>query len=273
MNASYYFPTLPSNPEIPIDYLTIPSTTALKPILPEYPKRNSLLDSFPDSFKAEDQSHYHFPAETSPSLSVEEPSIEGRSQCECYEQAIRELSRASNFSSHTAQSSIDKILLCQRALQQLADTVLQCGTCCRSRVNLLMVIMVSIDSLLSALEATTSDIKAGFYSPSDEEPGVGNDFPIGDTRRYSGTTSTGLEAQVESCPLLVGGFRIPSDEKYCFIKQLLHTRLSGLLRTIRRIRGCTQQILASSCSRGRLIMMMETDRRLQSTMMRISAPR
>lgn len=253
-----------------------------------------------------------------PSQSQSQPASAPAPQCQCYETALRELLRANICASRPTSSSppltqtqsspstIDAILTCQRSLQQLAETVLQCGLCSRTRINLLMVIIVSIDSLLSTLEASTTastnpmaaTVTTGggggkttlFDTLSDEDlplPGF-DSIPI--SRRYkdhttSSTTATTTTAtattsgnpnpgttfksQIESCPLLVGGFPIPLDEKCSFIKQLLHTRLSGLLATIRRIRFCTQQVLASSASRGRLIMMMETDRRLQVIIMRV----
>lgn len=189
-------------------------------------------------------------------------------QCQCYEQAIRELVRVNICASRAGPSSIDTILTCQRGLQKLAETVLQCAVCSKTRVNLLMVIIVSIDSLLSTLEAATASAQFGSYDPlSDDEGGYDVLLSGGGGRRHRDTT--GFKAQVEACPLVVGSFRIPLDEKYLFVKQLLHTRLSGLLGTIRRIRLCTQQIMATSSSRGRLIMMMETDRRLQLIMMKI----
>jgi hypothetical protein len=265
--------TAPSNTDVPADYLTTPPPTAQKPVCPEVPKRNGLFDSLPESLLPPADQGYSFPDEAftlSPPLDT--PSLDCQTQCHCYEQAIRELIRVDNCASRATQSSIDIILTCQRGLQQLVDTVLQCSVCSQTRANLLMVVVVGIDSLLSTLEASTSAVKGRAFDPlSDDDMGAAFDCPIGNERRYSSASAatTGFEAQDESCPLLVGSFRIPPDYKYCFIKQLLHTRLSGLLAAIRRIRFCTQQILATPSSRGRLIMMMETDRRLQLIMMRI----
>lgn len=259
------------NPDVPADYMTTsPATAAPMPVNTDYPRINP-VESIPGSFlSGTEQSSYYSDDFTLP---FETPSLDFicQSQCQCDEQAIRELVRVNLCASRATQSSIDTILTCQRGLQQLADTILQCGICSRTRVNLLIIVIVSVDSLLSTLEAATSATRTGAYgSLSDEEIG-GFDLPIPVSgRRYSGTSAPGgFKAQVEACPLQVGSFRIPPDEKYCFVKQLFHAKLSGLLATIRRIRFCAQQILAASSSRGRLIMMMETDRRLQLIMTKI----
>ncbi|KAE8354201.1 hypothetical protein BDV28DRAFT_156427 [Aspergillus coremiiformis] len=52
--------------------------------------------------------------------------------------------------------SIDSILGHQRLLQQLADTLLQCSTCCKTRGSLLMVTVVGIDGLATNFETITS---------------------------------------------------------------------------------------------------------------------
>ncbi|RMJ25335.1 hypothetical protein PHISP_03777 [Aspergillus sp. HF37] len=270
--SPYVQDTAPSNTNVPADDLTPPPLTAPKLVCPEFLKRNALFDSLPDSLLPPTDQSYSFPDEAfTLSPPFETPSLVCQAQCHCYEQAVRELIRVNNCASQTTHSSIDTILACLRGLQQLVDTVLQCNMCSQTTTSLLMIVIFSIDSLLSILEETTSAVKGRVFDPlSDDDMGAEFDCPIGHGRRYGSASAatTRFEAQIESCPLLVGSFRIPPDDKYCFIKQLLHTRLSGLLAAIRRIRFCTQQILANSSSRGRLIMMMETDRRLQLIMMR-----
>ncbi|RJE20606.1 hypothetical protein PHISCL_07069 [Aspergillus sclerotialis] len=301
LSTAYHKNTVLSAVDTFLPHLSQPATITDPEDLLRQPLNSVPTEEFPPSFENSSLDHLS-------------PPTQLQSQCQCYESALRELLRVnicvSRHSPTTQSSSIDAILTCQRGLQQLAETVLQCSLCSRARVNLLMVIIVSVDSLLSVLEATTSSSctatasmglgtgtgtgtgtgmgKSGLFDPlSDEEipsfdPPIPISIPIsvssssGVGRRCKDPTSTGngtgsnFKAQIEACPLVVGSFRIPLDEKYCFIKQLLHARLSGLLATIRRIRFSTQQGLGtSSASRGRLIMMMETDRRLQVVMMRV----
>ena len=139
-----------------------------------------------------------------------------------------------------------------------------CSVCAGTRVTLLTVVMVSIDSLISAMEvitATSDEFFARYPSPKE----------IGCSNGGSGSASggTAFKSQIETCPLLVGNLRVSPEERYTFVKQVLQTRLGGLLTTIRRIRFCMQEMLAGSAAKGRLIMMMETDRRLQVLMMRM----
>ncbi|KAI9935053.1 hypothetical protein MW887_000674 [Aspergillus wentii] len=192
--------------------------------------------------------------------------------CQCHEQATRELLRVNLCAARTTPPSpIDTVLTCQRGLQQLAETILHCTTCSRTRMNLLMVVIVCIDGLLTTLEATTTAKSAFLDGVADDKECIAANPEMSPAilgKKYKDGSVT-FKEQIEACPLLVGNFRVPTEEKYTFIKQVLQTRLSGLLATIRRIRGCTQGILASSASKGRLIMMMETDRRLQMIMMKI----
>ncbi|KAF9893655.1 hypothetical protein FE257_010967 [Aspergillus nanangensis] len=197
-------------------------------------------------------------------------------QCQCHEQTVRELIKVNICACRIGSTvTIDSILSCQRLLQQLADTILQCGVCSKTGVNLLMVVVVSIDSLVSALETIISvenGLMEGLFSEF-------HDHHLHDYRQdlaaASSSSSNGrrykgggfhFKAQVESCPLLVGGFCVAADEKFSFVIQVLHSRLSGLLSTIRRIRLCARDILDIPASRGKLVMVMETDRRLQLIM-------
>ncbi|PKY07221.1 hypothetical protein P168DRAFT_315735 [Aspergillus campestris IBT 28561] len=202
-------------------------------------------------------------------------AIPRQNQCQCHEQTIGELMRVNMCASRTGPSiTIDSVLNCQRRLQQLSDTILQCAVCSKTRVNLLMVVVVSIDSLITTLEAIISVESGrleGLFPEYSEQllTSYRQDISTStDSRRFK-AGAFHFKAHIDSCPLVVGGFCVPSDEKFFFVKQVLHTRLSGLLAIVRRIRSCTQELLAISASRGRLIMMMETDRRLQLIMMKM----
>ncbi|TQB71718.1 hypothetical protein MPDQ_007299 [Monascus purpureus] len=179
--------------------------------------------------------------------------------CQCYGLASREL------------------LQIQLGLQHLADTVLQCGICSKTQANLLMIIVVCVDSLIAMLETTVFTRSSrslglgllGVDLENHTDDGFAN-AAIGREGCSNGSSHTGpFKSQINTCPLLVGNFRVPLDEKNSFIRQVLHARLSILLATVRKIRQCMQQMLAASSSRGRLIMIMETDRRVQLVMMKI----
>ncbi|RAL15823.1 Zn(II)2Cys6 transcription factor domain-containing protein, partial [Aspergillus homomorphus CBS 101889] len=186
-------------------------------------------------------------------------------QCQCHEPTIRELIQVNNFASRAGPAAtIDSILNCQRVLQQLSHTILQCNICSRTWINLLMMVIISIDSLVTALEAIISldsglaERLFGEYSeplsPSTKPDNVAN----ANLRRYR-ANDLYLNTQVDACPLVVGGFYVPFEEKFLFITQVLYLRLSELQMTVRRIRLCTQEFLAVPAARGRLVMIMETD--------------
>lgn len=183
--------------------------------------------------------------------------------CSCYKQAIVEFLRPGIKADSGGISSIDNILACQKNLLLQTEAILQCELCSQSEAqpNLLMVIVVTIDSLLTSLDAATSS-NAG---NEDEISARGGD----DGHRAHMDIVGGFRSHIDACPLSVGGFRVPADEKMCFVRQMLHGRLSRLMIMIRRIRACMQQHLASALSRGRLLMIMETDRRLQLIMMKV----
>ncbi|PKX99362.1 Zn(II)2Cys6 transcription factor domain-containing protein [Aspergillus novofumigatus IBT 16806] len=89
----------------------------------------------------------------SPSLTPVSTATGRQCQCQCPEQMIRELIRINICISRTGQSpTIDSVLGSQRIVQHLAETILQCALCSKTRVNLLMVVVVSIDSLITTLE-------------------------------------------------------------------------------------------------------------------------
>ncbi|GES65012.1 C6 zinc finger domain protein [Aspergillus terreus] len=177
-------------------------------------------------------------------FNVTNPAPSRPLQCQCHEQIVKELIRVNICTCRTGPDvTIDSILSSQRLLQQLADTILQCGTCSKSGVNLLMVVVVSIDSLVTALEAIISvenGLMEGLFSGFHEYHAYSfcRDISSTPTSRWNKGGGFHIKAQVESCPLLVGGFCVPGDEKFSFVLQVLHSRLSGLLNTIRRIRLC-----------------------------------
>ncbi|KAJ6134723.1 hypothetical protein N7523_001045 [Penicillium sp. IBT 18751x] len=184
--------------------------------------------------------------------------------CSCYNQTIGELFRSSTKADWRGLSSIDSILACQKELLMHTEAILQCKWCSQSeaQINLLMVVIVTIDSLLTSLDAA-----APLYNPGAEEELSA--MWSEDRRRVPIDVSEGFKSYKKVCPLLVGEFRVPTDDKMIFIRQLLHARLSMLMMMIRRIRTCMQQHLASALSRGRFLMIMETDRRLQLIMMKV----
>jgi hypothetical protein len=129
---------------------------------------------------------------------------------------------------------------------------------------MLMVVIVTIDSLLSTLDAAATSAGA-----VDEEEFSSHSQFLANKNSQDRGDGVGFKSHVDACPLLVGGYRVPLEEKSYFILQVLQGRLSLLLLTIRRIRACMQQHLAAVFTRGRLFMIMETDRRLQLIMAKI----
>lgn len=184
--------------------------------------------------------------------------------CSCYKQATGELLRSGIKSHPSGITSIDNTLARQKELLLQAEAILQCKVCSQSeaQANMFMVIIVTIDSLLTSLEGAATASKAGTQAKLS---------PVGvqDERTNKNHVAGGFKSHIEACPLLVGGFRVPMEEKISFVRQMLQARLSMLLMMIRRISACMQQHLASALSRGRLLMIMETDRRLQLIMMKV----
>ncbi|KAJ5081086.1 hypothetical protein N7456_013324 [Penicillium angulare] len=189
--------------------------------------------------------------------------------CSCHKQAISELIRSGLSTGPNGSCNIDSILACQKNLLIQTEAIFECKMCSHSEVqaNILMIIIVTIDSLLSTLDGSIP-------RPGIDERGIsaepvqavnGGKF---DVRGGSGSAG-GFKSYVDPCPLVVGGFSIPMEEMSYFAQQVLQARLSMLLVTIRRIRVCMQQHLTAVLSRGRLLMIMETDRRLQGIMMKI----
>jgi hypothetical protein len=183
--------------------------------------------------------------------------------CGCYKQVISELVRFELKTGPNGLSSIDSILACQKELLLQTESILQCKLCFQSeaQANALMVIIVIIDSLLTTLDASATPGKPVILEALPD--------PNAQVGRRQKDVGNCLKSHIDTCPLLVGGFQVPVEEKSCFIRQVLQARLSMLLLTVRRIRMCMQQQLAAAFSRGRLLMIMETDRRLQLIMMKI----
>lgn len=175
--------------------------------------------------------------------------------CGCYKQTVGELVQACL----KGPSSIDEILNCQKELLLQTEAILHCRMCSQSeaQANLLMVNVVAMDSLLATIDSTAiianSCVNEGVVS------GAGGKSELG----YS------FKSQIDACPLFVGGLRVPAEEQASFIRQVMQARLSMMLTTVRQIRVCIQQHLTVTSSRGRLSMIVETERRLQLTIMRI----
>lgn len=200
---------------------------------------------------------------------VDSPSaLDGVSDfgCGCYKHAMGEMLRFGTKSDMYGFSTIDSILACQKELLLQTDTILRCKLCSQSetQANMLMIIVVTIDGLLTSLDATASSTKA---FTQDETSLTGSE--LGSKRETSCSTSTGFKSHIDACSLQVGGFQVPGEEKAWFVRQVFQARLSNLLCAIRRIRAYMQQHLAAALSRGRLMMIMETDRRLQLILMKV----
>ncbi|KAB8232020.1 uncharacterized protein BDW43DRAFT_312634 [Aspergillus alliaceus] len=197
---------------------------------------------------------------------------------QCHEHAARELMLVGVTASGTWPAvTIDSILNYQRTLHQLADTILRCAICCKTRLNLLMVVVVSIDSLITTIETITSvdnGVMDGLFAEYHDHRfrEYGQATGHGTTNRRYRNASFCFKAKVEECPLLVGGFPVPSEEKFTFVKQVLHTRLCGLSNIIARIQFCTQRILAIPASSGKVSMMTETEQRLQLILTKMKPP-
>lgn len=182
--------------------------------------------------------------------------------CSCHAHVIRHLVKADPKPGMNGRSSIDGLLACQKELILQAEAILQCKLCSRSesQANMLMVVIIAIDDLLTVLDTAVTQSRASCYDETESEPALG---------RQHKEFGAGFRSHVDACPLLVGGFPVPAEEKACFIRQVLQARLSMLLLAVRRICVCMQQDFTAALSRGRLLMIMETDRRLQLVMMKI----
>lgn len=184
--------------------------------------------------------------------------------CSCYKRVMGQLVKSGLRPGANGCSNIDGLLACQKELVIQTEAILQCKMCSQSenQANMLMVVIVATDSVLTMLDTAVTPSRAGCYDETIES----REAAPGRKQRDVGA---GFKSHVDACPLLVGGFPVPAEEKACFIRQVLQARLSMLLLAVRRIRVCMQQHLTAALSRGRLLMIMETDRRLQLVMMKI----
>lgn len=183
--------------------------------------------------------------------------------CDCYKYAMGELLRSGTKCDMNGICSIDNILASQKELLRQTEAILSCKLCSQSetQANMLMVIVVTVDSLLTSLDTTASSAKTLTH----DRPSAGQPMRLAKEK----TCTTGFKSQIDGCPLQIGEFHVPADEKAWFIRQAFQARLSNLLGTIRRIRLYMQQHLPAALSRGRLMMIMETDRRLQLILMKV----
>lgn len=184
--------------------------------------------------------------------------------CSCYKHVMGQLAKSGPRSDVNGCSNIDGLLACQKELVIQTEAILQCKMCSQSenQANLLMIVIVAIDSFLAMLETAVTPSRAGCYDETNEP----REAAAGRKQRDIGA---GFKSHMDACPLLIGGFPVPAEEKACFIRQVLQARLSMLLVAVRRIRICMQQHQTAALSRGRLLMIMETNRRLQLVMMKI----
>jgi hypothetical protein len=184
--------------------------------------------------------------------------------CSCYKHVMGQLVKSGLRPGANGCSNIDGLLACQKELVIQTEAIMQCKMCSQSenQANMLMIVIVAIDSVLTMLDTAVTPSRAGCYDETiqSREAGPG---------RKQRDVGAGFKSHMDACPLLVGGFPVPAEEKAYFIRQVLQARLAMLLLAVRRIRVCMQQDLTAALSRGRLLMIMETDRRLQLVMMKI----
>lgn len=254
-------------------------------VYPENPKHETLFWSQPlPSLSGSDPSNFFTQANPSKrahdySFSDEEPvtnagSISSLCPCQSHDHTVRDLIRVNACALQTGPTiAIDSILTCQRVLQQLTETILQCRGCSQTRMNFLMVIMFSIDNLLVALDTITSaenDVVERLFPEYFGTLGQGYRADTGITnhsRRFN-VGSVSLRTHLDACPLIIGGFCVPSEEKFAFVKRILHRRLACLQRTVHRIQVYTQEYLAPSA--GKVTMMKEIYQRLRLIMVKLN---
>ncbi|KAL4741244.1 hypothetical protein BDV11DRAFT_203679 [Aspergillus similis] len=186
--------------------------------------------------------------------------------CQNHEQAVWDLARINAFAIQPGPSiAIDSILMRQRVLQQLIDTILQCRGCSRITVNFLISVILGIDGLITALDSITSAendvverLFPEYFGPLAQEYRADSGLAA-QTRRFNGG-SAHLRTQLDACPLIIGGFCVQPEEKFAFVKRVLKRRLEGLRRTVQRILNYTREFLTPS--RGKVLLMKETYQRL-----------
>ncbi|KAL4920752.1 hypothetical protein BDW62DRAFT_163189 [Aspergillus aurantiobrunneus] len=258
------------------------------PVYPEHPKQEALawsqpLPSLGGDFGRESSSlfpqvnpskwahDYNF---TDEDLTANLNSFSRICGCQNHDEAVRDLIRVNACVLQTGSTiEIDSILTCQRVLQQLTETILQCRGCPRKRLNFLMGVVLSIDSLLIALDTITSAendvverLFPDYFGPLAQDYRADSGL-TNHTRRFKGG-NVQLRTQLDSCPLIIGGFCVPSEEKFAFVKRVLHRRLTGLQRTVHRIQVYAQEFLAPSG--GKVMTMNETYQRLRLIMVKLN---
>ncbi|KAL4749522.1 hypothetical protein BDW72DRAFT_204693 [Aspergillus terricola var. indicus] len=192
--------------------------------------------------------------------------------CQNHEQAVWDLARINAYAIQSGPSiAIDSILTRQRVLQQLIDSILQCRGCSRITVNFLVSVIIGIDGLITALDSITSAendvverLFPEYFGPLAQEYRADSGLAA-QTRKFKGG-SAHLRTQLDACPLIIGGFCVPSEEKFAFVKRVLKRRLEGLHRTVRRILAYTHEFLTPS--KGKVQMMKETYQRLRLIMLK-----
>ncbi|KAL4757359.1 Zn(II)2Cys6 transcription factor domain-containing protein [Aspergillus foveolatus] len=195
--------------------------------------------------------------------------------CQNHEQAVWDLARINAYAIQSGPSiAIDSILTRQRVLQQLIDTILQCRGCSRITVNFLISVILGIDGLITALDSITSAendvverLFPEYFGPLAQEYRADSGLAA-QSRRFKGE-SAHLRSQLDACPLIIGRFCVPSEEKFAFVKRVLKRRLEGLHRTVRQILAYTHEFLAPS--RGKVLLMKETYQRLRLIMAYLNA--
>jgi hypothetical protein len=77
-------------------------------------------------------------------------------RCKCYASILQYLSSLDSATSITPTPSLDIVLRLEQNAQRQAASVLRCETCTSSRPNLLLLLAVAIDSIVSMLEAAST---------------------------------------------------------------------------------------------------------------------
>ena len=169
-------------------------------------------------------------------------------------------------------------------LTMVETRIMACGTC-GPNLGLALAPCPSLDFGLDGGVDASVDLSMGIWgieldNPIDEGYGVNtnscNNTSIA-IAGISGVASGGggasnvnqFKPQLDTSPFLVGNLQVPLHETKNFIKNVLDARLSTLLCTVRKIKQYTQQMLGPSFGKARLIMIRETDQRMQSVIMNI----
>lgn len=184
--------------------------------------------------------------------------------CRCYEIVVRKLSDLDESQSGMLSSTIDVALMVEKGVQPQIAQVLQCGTCSSNRPNLLLLLSVIIDNIVSMLESTSN---------ANNKLQMDGMFLGRSSHRSSQalTECNGDRPATPSVkpPLLVGGYEICSELKSRFLKQLLQGRLNSLSSTLLQLMQYMQRNPHNSNSKHGTTMVKETHKRLQSIIGRV----